>query len=277
MQGARGWCRWCCLAPGNEPHDSPLPNEKIRNLPEAVCLVCCRPLCCSPGRSFGSFDFFNFFNLDIFDCWCSFPENSATYSLPILACVLPLSSLGAWSFEMSSSIYDLVVIGSGPAGQKGAIAAAKAGKRVALVDRTVMMGGVCVHTGTIPSKTLREAIFQLTSSIVNALYGKPNGDISVQDLASRVSAIVSRETEVVRAQLKRNGVTVSQGCAVFLDPHTLEVQGDGEKTELRAERVLVACGTRPAHSPEIAFDNHRVVDTDHLSGLGRIPKDIIVV
>jgi len=121
---------------------------------------------------------------------------------------------------MSSSTYDLAVIGSGPAGQKGAIAAAKAHKRVALVDRTVMMGGVCVHTGTIPSKTLREAIFQLTGSTVNALYGKPNGDISVQDLASRVSAIVSRETEVIRAQLKRNGVTVYQGCAVFLDPHT---------------------------------------------------------
>ena len=80
---------------------------------------------------------------------------------------------------MSSSTYDLVVVGSGPAGQKGAIAAAKAGKRVALVDRTVMMGGVCVHTGTIPSKTLREAIFQLTGSTVNALYGKPNGGISV--------------------------------------------------------------------------------------------------
>jgi NAD(P) transhydrogenase len=78
-------------------------------------------------------------------------------------------------------------------------------------------------------------------------------------------------------QLKRNGVTVHQGCAVFLDPHILEVQGFGEKTELRAEKVLVACGTRPAHSPEIAFDNHRDVDTDHLSGLGRIPKDIIVV
>jgi len=178
---------------------------------------------------------------------------------------------------MSSSTYDLAVIGSGPAGQKGAIAAAKAHKRVALVDRTVMMGGVCVHTGTIRARHWREAIFQLTGSTVNALYGKPNGEISVQDLASRVSAIVSRETEVIRAQLKRNGVTVYQGCAVFLDPHTLEVQGDGEKTELKAEKVLVACGTRPAHSPEIAFDNHRVVDTDHLSGLGRIPKEIIVV
>src|SRR5882762_3864370 len=107
--------------------------------------------------------------------------------------------------KVTAAEYDLVVIGSGPAGQKGAIAAAKARKRVAVIDRTVMMGGVSVHTGTIPSKTLREAIFQLTGLTVKALYGKPNGDISVQDLASRVSAIVSRETEVIRAQLKRNG------------------------------------------------------------------------
>jgi NAD(P) transhydrogenase len=178
---------------------------------------------------------------------------------------------------MSVADYELVVIGSGPAGQKGAIAAAKAGKRVALVDRLVMMGGVSVHTGTIPSKTLREAIFQLTGFTVKALYGKSKHDISVQDLASRVGAIVSQETEVIRDQLKRNRVAIYEGSARFLDPHTLEVQGDGENIELKAEKVLVACGTRAAHSPEIALDNHRVIDTDHLSGLDRIPKEIIIV
>ena len=103
---------------------------------------------------------------------------------------------------MTAAEYDLVVIGSGPAGQKGAIAAAKARKRVAVIDRTVMMVGVSVHTGTIPSKTLREAIFQLTGLTVKALYGngyRSHGDISVQDLSSRVHAIIGRETEVVRA------------------------------------------------------------------------------
>jgi NAD(P) transhydrogenase len=178
---------------------------------------------------------------------------------------------------MSVLDYELVVIGSGPAGQKGAIAAAKAGKRVAVVDRAVMMGGVSVHTGTIPSKTLREAIFQLTGSTVKALYGKRKHDISVQDLAARVGAIVSQETEVIRDQLKRNRVAIYEGSALFLDPHTLEIQGDSERVELKAEKVLVACGTRPAHSPEIAFDDHQVIDTDHLSGLGHIPKEIIVV
>src|SRR6266852_4183968 len=135
--------------------------------------------------------------------------------------------------------YDLVVIGSGPAGQKGAIAAAKARKRVALIDRTVMMGGVSVHTGTIPSKTLREAIFQLTGSTVKVLYGnscRSRGDISVQDLSSRVNGIIARETEVVRAQLKRNGIAVYQGDALFLDPHTVGVQGDGEGIRVKAEK-----------------------------------------
>ena len=184
------------------------------------------------------------------------------------------------ALKVTAAEYDLVVIGSGPAGQKGAIAAAKARKRVAVIDRTDMMGGVSVHTGTIPSKTLREAIFQLTGLTVKALYGngyRSRGDISVQDLSSRVHAIIGRETEVVRAQLKRNGVAIYQGDALFLDPHTVGIQGEGEGLRVKAEKILVACGTRPAHSPGIPFDNHRIVDTDHLADLVGLPKEIIVV
>src|SRR5438445_3429840 len=176
--------------------------------------------------------------------------------------------------------YDLVVIGSGPAGQKGAIAAAKARKRVAIIDRTVMIGGVSVHTGTIPSKTVREAIFQLTGLAVKALYGNGSQsrvDISVHDVASRVNAIVARETEVIRAQLKRNGIAIHQGTAHFLNSHTVEVEGDGEGISLEATKILIACGTRPARSPDIPFDNHRIVDTDHLADLDSLPKEIIVV
>src|ERR1700722_4059991 len=164
--------------------------------------------------------------------------------------------------KMSESEYDLIVIGSGPAGQKGAIAAAKARKRVAVIDRTVMIGGVCVHTGTIPSKTLREAIFQLTGFAVKAMYGngyRGSGDISIQDVSSRVNSIVGRETEVIRAQLKRNGISILQGIAHFLDPRTVEVQGEGEGIRVEAENILIACGTRPAHSPEIPYDNRRIV------------------
>src|ERR1700689_880517 len=105
---------------------------------------------------------------------------------------------------MGEAQFDLIVIGSGPAGQKGAIAEAKIRKKVAVIDRTTMIGGVCVHTGTIPSKSVREAIFQLTGSAVRSFYGnayRGNGEISVQDLAFRVHKVVARETDVIRAQL----------------------------------------------------------------------------
>jgi NAD(P) transhydrogenase len=181
---------------------------------------------------------------------------------------------------MNASEYDLIVIGSGPAGQKAAIAAAKARKRVAVIDRIVMIGGVCVHTGTIPSKTLREAIFQLTGFAVKAMYGngyRGRGDISIQDVSSRVNSIVGRETEVIRAQLKRNGISILQGIAHFVDPHIVEVHGEGDGIRVEADKILIACGTRPAYSPEIPFDNHRIVDADHLADLGGLPKEIIVV
>jgi NAD(P) transhydrogenase len=182
--------------------------------------------------------------------------------------------------NMSSLAYDLVVIGSGPAGQKAAIAAAKARKRVAVIDRTMMLGGVCVHTGTIPSKAVREAILQLTGFAVKALYGDPVrdfGDISVEDLSVRVDTVIARETEVIRVQLKRKGIAIHQGNAQFLDAHTVEVQSDIGSAKLHAEKVLIACGTRPAHDTQIPFDDHRIIDTDHLRGLGQIPKEIIIV
>ena len=181
---------------------------------------------------------------------------------------------------MNDQQYDLVVIGSGPAGQKGAICAAKMRKRVAVIDRRMMMGGVCVHTGTIPSKSVREAIFQLTGIAVRSFYGntyRGNGDLSVQDLSFRVNTIVARETEVIRAQLKRNGVAIFQGVAQFSDPHTIDVQGDGEKFTLRGEHILVACGTRPARHPEVAFDGKRIIDTDELPQMTGLPREIIVV
>jgi NAD(P) transhydrogenase len=180
------------------------------------------------------------------------------------------------SAKMADQQFDLVVIGSGPAGQKGAICAAKLRKHVAVVDRTLMMGGVCVHTGTIPSKTVREAIFQLTGFAVKT-FCRGSGDISVQDLASRVRTIIGRETDVIRAQLKRNGVAIFQGTAQFVDAHTIEVQGDTQKTLLRADNILIACGTRPAHNPEIPFDGKRIVDTDDISGMDGVPKELIVV
>jgi NAD(P) transhydrogenase len=176
--------------------------------------------------------------------------------------------------------FDLIVIGSGPAGKKGAICAAKLRKRVAVIDRRMMMGGVCVHTGTIPSKSVREAIFQLTGIAVRTFYGnnyRGNGDVSLQDLSFRVNSIVSRETDVIRAQLKRNGVVVYQGVAQFADPHTIEVGSDEGKVTLRGDNILIACGTRPARSLDIPFDGKRILDTDEFTNIDSMPKEIIVV
>jgi NAD(P) transhydrogenase len=181
---------------------------------------------------------------------------------------------------MNDSKFDLLVIGSGPAGQKGAICAAKLRKRVAVIDRTFMLGGVCVHTGTIPSKSVREAIFQLTGMAVKTLYGtsyRGMRDVSLKDLAFRVSTIVQRETDVIHSQLKRNGIAIVQGTAEFAGPHTVEVQGEEGKVALHAENILIACGTRTARSPDITFDGKRVLDTDQIFALGELPRELIVV
>jgi NAD(P) transhydrogenase len=181
---------------------------------------------------------------------------------------------------MDKATYDLVVIGSGPAGQKGAIAAAKLGKKVAVIDRKGMIGGVSLHTGTIPSKTLREAVMYMTGFRQRAFYGSGYSlkeRISKEDLSVRVRAVLERELEVVRHQFRRNDVTVIQGSACFLDPHTIVAPaGDGDAL-LSAEKFLIACGTRPARDPMIPFDGQTVIDAGELERLADIPKDLIVV
>src|SRR5262247_805266 len=127
---------------------------------------------------------------------------------------------------MDKATYDLVVIGSGPAGQKGAIAAAKLGKKVAVIDRKGMIGGVSLHTGTIPSKTLREAILYMTGFRQRAFYGCDYAlkeRIGIDDLSARVRLVQERELEVVRHQFRRNEVAVIQGSAQFIEPHTIRV------------------------------------------------------
>jgi len=181
---------------------------------------------------------------------------------------------------MDNATYDLVVIGSGPAGQKGAIAAAKLSKKVAVIDRKGMLGGVSLHTGTIPSKTLREAVLYMTGFRQRAFYGSGYAlkeRIGREDLAAHVRTVRDREVEVVRHQFRRNEVTVIQGCARFLDQHTLEVTSDAGEVSLTAEKILIACGTRPARDPMIPFDGRTVVDAGELEQTAGIPKDLIVV
>ena len=181
---------------------------------------------------------------------------------------------------MDVATYDLVVIGSGPAGQKGAIAAAKLGKKVAVIDRKEMVGGVCLHTGTIPSKTLREAILYLSGFRERTFYGRDytvSKDITVADLAFRVQKVLARELEVVRAQLNRNRVATLSGTAKFVDANTLEIESLDGPTRVRGGHILIACGTRPAHSPTVPLDGKRIIDSDQLLKGETLPRDLIVV
>ncbi len=181
---------------------------------------------------------------------------------------------------MSADSYDLVVIGSGPAGQKGAICAAKLGKRVAVVDRPDRVGGVSLHTGTIPSKTLREAVLYLSGFRQRTLYGKDyrlKDNIGIGDLEKRVRPVLAHELEVVRAQLARNRIDTIPGIARFVDSHTLECTGKDGVRRLHAEHVLIACGTRPAQHPDIPLDGKKVFDSDQISKVEAIPRHLIVV
>ncbi|HEX6578887.1 MAG TPA: Si-specific NAD(P)(+) transhydrogenase [Jiangellaceae bacterium] len=176
--------------------------------------------------------------------------------------------------------YDMLVIGSGPGGQKAAIGAAKLGKRVCVVERRHMVGGVCVNTGTIPSKTLREAVLYLTGLPMRELYGQSyrvKTEITVQDLLARTQHVIGREIEVVRSQLFRNHVDLIIGTARFVGPHAVEVDGAGERRHLTADVIVIASGSRPARPAHVEFNDGRVVDSDGILSLERIPDTMVVV
>ena len=184
---------------------------------------------------------------------------------------------------MSSPRYDLAVIGSGPAGQKAAIAAAKLGRRVVVADGLGNLGGVCLKTGTIPSKTLREAVLYLTGFRQRAFYGREyrlQQRISTDDLGLRVDKVIERQQAVVGHQLRRNDVEILEGLARFRDEHTLEVETAGGPAVVEADFVLIACGTRPARPDDIPFDHPHVNDADQIydAAVGReLAKTVIMV
>jgi len=177
--------------------------------------------------------------------------------------------------------YDLAVIGSGPAGQRGAIAAAKMGKRVALIERrNEDLGGVCLHTGTIPSKTMREAILHLTGYRHRGVYKEryvQKRAITMDDLRRKLDQVIQHELQVIREYLDRNQVDLFAGEASFVDPHTIQVSREGQSRRVVADRVLIACGTRPARPEHIPFDGETVFDSDDLLNIEEIPRSMIVV
>src|SRR5450432_38393 len=181
---------------------------------------------------------------------------------------------------MEANEYDLVVIGSGPAGQKSAICAAKMRKKVAIIDRKRTIGGVCVHTGTIPSKTIREAVLYLSGFRQRTFYGRGyvlKDRIAMSDLTFRATAVMTREVDVIKAQLRRNYVTALEGDAHFTDPHTVEIVTEDGVQQIRGEKILIACGTRPSHIDGIPVDGKRIFDSDQVHCLEEIPRELIVV
>jgi len=176
--------------------------------------------------------------------------------------------------------FDMVVVGTGPAGQRAAIAAAKLGRRVAIVERRHFIGGVCVNTGTIPSKTLREAILYLSGYRQRSVYGRHyrvKDLITMEDLTFRTQHVIRNETDVVQLQMGRNGVTTLTGEARFEDLHTMIVQHDRGTERITADKFILAPGTVPASPEHAPLQHERIIDSDGILKLGHIPKSMTIV
>lgn len=186
------------------------------------------------------------------------------------------------SLDQSSGGYDfdLIVIGSGPAGQRAAIQAAKLRKRVAIIDRREVVGGVCVNTGTIPSKSFKEAVLYLSGFRQRHIYGagyRVKSDITMHDLTLRCNKVMQLEVEVIKNQLQRNKVETLYGHAAFLDLHTVEIASISGVMRKTAEKFVIAVGARPFRPDNIQFDGQQIFDSDDVLSLKTLPREMLVV
>ena len=183
--------------------------------------------------------------------------------------------------KMAAYDYDLVVIGSGPAGQRAAIQATKLDKRVAVVEKKTVLGGVCINTGTIPSKTLREAVLYLSGYRERSIYGASytvKQNITMQDLLFRTDSVIRHEIEVVRHQLMRNRVDLLVGAASFVDAHTLHLDvPNGHANTITTDKVMVAVGTAATRDDHIPFDGKEIFTSDDIMGIDKMPKSLAVI
>jgi NAD(P) transhydrogenase len=176
--------------------------------------------------------------------------------------------------------YDLIVIGSGPGGQRAAIQGAKAGKRVAIIEKQTSVGGVCINLGTIPSKTMREAVLHLSDFYEQTFYGSNHPakeKVAVSDLNFRVQHVIENEVAVIQDQLRRNGVDLIYGSGAFIDPHHIRVELNTNFTEFEARHVVIATGTKPAANPKVPVNGRNIIDSDQILTMPQIPKTMMVV
>ncbi|MDP9146381.1 MAG: Si-specific NAD(P)(+) transhydrogenase [Acidobacteriota bacterium] len=176
--------------------------------------------------------------------------------------------------------YDLIVVGSGPAGQRAAIQASKYGKHVVLVEKLEVIGGTAINTGTIPSKTIREAVLHLSGFLYQNIYGvnyRVKDQISMSDLSFRAQHVIKTEIDVTRAQLSRNGIEVLTGIASFLDPFHMRITSSRGQSDCEARAIVIATGTKPAATSLVPFNNTTVINSDQILQMPQIPKTLIVV
>jgi len=176
--------------------------------------------------------------------------------------------------------YDLVVIGSGPGGQRAAIQAAKSGKRVAMIEKRAEVGGVCTNTGTIPSKTMREAVLHLSGFYYQNFYGANyhvKETVTMADLHYRVQRVIENEVAVIQAQLQRNGVEMMHGAGSFVDAHHVAVENGSGRNQLEGANILIATGTKPAVNAKVPVNGRTIIDSDQILNMTQIPKTLIVV
>ncbi len=179
-----------------------------------------------------------------------------------------------------SSVYDLIVIGSGPAGQRAAIYASKLGKKVALVEMREVVGGACISTGTIPSKTMREAVLHLSGYNYKSIYGmnyRVKERITMADLAFRVQHVIKTEIDVTEAQLSRNNIEMLVGVASFEDATHVKVTNSRGSSVYEAKNILIGTGTKPASSPKVPINGRSIINSDLVLELVNLPKTMIIV
>jgi NAD(P) transhydrogenase len=181
---------------------------------------------------------------------------------------------------MQSVDFDLICLGSGPAGQKAAIQASKAGFRACIVEREPQVGGSCLLSGTIPSKALREQAlrYRRMQGSASSLAVELRGDAPLSALLQGVDAVIAAQDKYLLAQLRRNGVELVRGKGTFLDAHRIEIQHlDGSRRVLRSPHVVLATGSRPRHVPAIEVDHEHIVDSDSILSLPYIPRSMLVL
>jgi NAD(P) transhydrogenase len=185
---------------------------------------------------------------------------------------------------MTATHYDFIIIGTGPAGLSAAMTAAKSGKKVLVLEKEGSLGGVCVNTGTFPSKTLREAVLYLTGHLKRKVFEEDScsiedAEISMEKLKQRLYNVRIEEQAIITCQLERNGITLIRGTARFVDSHTVVVTSlqDGRETRATGERIIIATGSHPRNPPDVPFDHETILDSTSILNIKQIPTSMIIL